>query len=258
MAEDVKDRARIGNPVKAAIRMSRKLSAKDVADATKKKDAATRALKVVSDLEGELFGVESAVRDLTSKKRATLSAEARAFEALEKGSKYSVFSLEPLTWRDKRGYPRLAVFSLNSPKFSIASKHEERFDGERVRHRSKATFSPALPPAMHRCYDDVVQTLKGMKDTRGRIQNVVLSTAFRGLIPAEARQAIRQAQGEFKEVFLIAEAMQWELRKKPVPQPRRANPDPLVVGYDGENFWLVTSFDLTPLEKFVEGNFSAR
>lgn len=30
------------------------------------------------------------------------------------------------------------------------------------------------------------------------------------------------------------------------------DPDPLVIGYDGEHFWLVASFDLTPLERAIE------
>jgi hypothetical protein len=83
---------------------------------------------------------------------------------------------------------------------------------------------------------------------------LAIEARFSGIIPSDVREKINQAKlsGFFQEIFLLAETPKWEVhflkRPKPTPIPRV---DPLVIGYDGKRFWLITPFDMTTLEQHI-------
>ena len=58
----------------------------------------------------------------------------------------------------------------------------------------------------------------------------------------------------FQEIFLLAETPHWDVKLlEPVRIPLS---DPLVVGYDGQKFWLITAFDMTSLEQHIADNYA--
>jgi hypothetical protein len=83
----------------------------------------------------------------------------------------------------------------------------------------------------------------------------------------EVRPKIKEALELFKlqtnhgqvidHVYLMAEVKHWDTSVEIKPRPPRVWLDPLVVGWDGLDLWLITSFDMTPLERYVTKEFPA-
>ena len=163
----------------------------------------------------------------------------------ESGLKYSEFPefpMEALTWRNSRGYPRLAVFSLRSANFEIGIIGEHGWGGSSY-HK---THSPELPRPILKAYDDVFVKLREM--AKEEHKSMRLRTTFEGLIPADVKQHIVDIRPHFKQLFVVAETAKWDLKKSaPI---RRA--DPLLVGWDGCRLWILASFDTTSAEKYIE------
>ncbi|HLD20760.1 MAG TPA: hypothetical protein VJB64_01545, partial [Patescibacteria group bacterium] len=67
-------------------------------------------------------------------------------------------------------------------------------------------------------------------------------------IPNEVRRLIVDVQKQFQDIRVLAEVSQWKTQEFQRP---RLDPDPLVIGWDGEEFFLLAAFDLTPLEAAV-------
>jgi hypothetical protein len=80
-----------------------------------------------------------------------------------------------------------------------------------------------------------------------------IRATFAGLIPADVKREIQYAKGlgVFEEIFILAEVTDWK-----VEVSRQG--DPLVVGFDGRNFWLIATFDTTTLERYVYDEFVTR
>jgi len=149
---------------------------------------------------------------------------------------YQRLSLEPLTWRDAEGFPRLVVFSLRSSIFKL-----------RVLPNGYFFIEPDLPTNIANQYNDVLQLLVTMKP-KGK--GFELICQFEGLIPREVRQKIQEARELFGDnIFIIAEPKKWKLNEI-IPLPTG---DPLIVGYapgdDPNGLWLIAEFDTTSVEK---------
>lgn len=240
----------VRNPIKAAVRLARGGVPDQLEAFVVERKRTIRNLEALKTLQGSLFGLERGLVPVIASQKKELAQTARQLESLDKLKQYAMFSLAPLTWRDKQGFPRLAVFSLDSPEFEISyvGKRSEWFD----RLAWKSRITPKLPHDMAQCYSDVTKRLavtakKSRKTTR-------LRATFSGLIPEEARKQIIQAREIFSQIFIVAEVKQWDLEQSVIPRPT----DPLVVGYDGKHFWLVTAFDPTSLEEFIARNFCAK
>ncbi|MBI2482861.1 hypothetical protein HYV74_01625 [Candidatus Uhrbacteria bacterium] len=146
---------------------------------------------------------------------------------------------EVLQWRNEQGMPALAPFSPQSDRFTIRVEPDSWNNGPR-------TIEPHLPAPVLACYEDVFLKLE---ERRGR-RNVRVEAAvtFTGTIPSDVREAIRAAQQTFSDVRILAEVERWQIEEHAPPALRT---DPLVIGYDGVEFWLIAAFDLTPLEETV-------
>jgi hypothetical protein len=81
-----------------------------------------------------------------------------------------------------------------------------------------------------------------------------LRTSISGVIPRHVRDRIGEIGGNFQEVFILAEA-KWSVKKVLTPIPPG---DPLVIGYNGDAYWLISVFDTTSLEKLVSDEFCQR
>jgi hypothetical protein len=79
---------------------------------------------------------------------------------------------------------------------------------------------------------------------------------FSGLVPDNVRELIKNEKCNFDSIILVEESYNWkiddsiEIHKKP-------NPDPLIVGMKGNIYFLLTKFDVTPLENLIATEFSA-
>jgi hypothetical protein len=83
-----------------------------------------------------------------------------------------------------------------------------------------------------------------------------IEARFAGIVPAKVKKEIETAKGLkfFQEIFLLAETPHWDVKLlEPVRIPLS---DPLVVGYDGQKFWLITAFDMTSLEQHIADNYA--
>lgn len=79
-----------------------------------------------------------------------------------------------------------------------------------------------------------------------------------GSFDDQVRRQIRQAEPDFEELYLVAEAPDWAYSLEVVRPKPLAIADPLVVGRNGEYFWLVALFDLTSSEEYIRREFCCK
>lgn len=111
-------------------------------------------------------------------------------------------------------------------------------------------------PSSDDLFDDVGHNIVRSR-VFGNISKCRITCRFDGAIPQGAREMIKRAMDEFEgRVLLVTEAPRWRIDlevKRPPPDP-----DPLVVGYDGDEAWLVGHFDLTDVEAAIKAEFCTR
>lgn len=239
-----------------------KASRREIASAEKKLPEIEKTIARAQETVSKLFGFEQGVKPAIEAQIAELERQKFRLQNLNKYGSYGCLSFEPLKWRNKKtGWPLLAVFSLDSPRFEISVKMTIRWRWSPqaysdVQHlEARAQLAPKLPAPLASCYDDVVKTLQ--TSARRKRKSITLATEYIGAIPNEIRGKIHEAKGQFEDVFLIAEAGKWNLVEKKarvLPNPNEG--DPLVVGWDGSSLWVIDSFDLTPIERFVKSEFT--
>jgi hypothetical protein len=150
---------------------------------------------------------------------------------------YPPVSLDALRqFRTKEGWPSIAVFSLHFPTFEIYVRKNA--------YGTQPEFRPLLPWQLQECFDDVVERLRKHVIRERKPRGVRLAAKFTGLIPADVKVKILKAQRLFRDIFILAEPLQWSLEDV-AKLPR----DPLVVGWDGTGLSLIAKFDTTPLEE---------
>lgn len=243
----------VRNPIKAAVRLSRRASVQEIENISSERESAVGVLGRIDQLQSNLFPVERGLLPVIRSKKTEVVKRVRQLESLDKLNQYAVFSLEPLTWRNKQGFPRLAVFSLESPDFELAIiRSHSSWDSHRSRWRQKV--DPKLPQEMMDCYKDVLGKLSALAKQNKKVAR--LRAQFGMLIPQAVKEEIVRVRGEFKEIFIVAEAPRWDLKLTAIPKPQ--NKDPLVVGYDGVNYWLIATFGPTPLEKYIKAEFCVK
>jgi len=239
--------------VAAALRHTENIAAPEGKDALTELKKRRTQLARLTDLQGSLLGVEQVARDRVQTERDKLRKRVGELEAvvLPAVSSYKVFDLEPLSWRDGDGLPRLVPFHVEQSLFHIST--EMHTDGTVKNHY--------VPQGLHKllgqCYADVERKIS--KLARAKTETVTLEVLFTGVIPDDVRAKIAEVRTLFgKEIYIVAEAEQAALTyreptTKPKPAPRRSirNGDPLVIGFDGRQFRLIAAFDLTPVEQLV-------
>lgn len=148
---------------------------------------------------------------------------------------------EVLRWRNPDGWPTIAPFSIDSPRFEFAVHPSGGWDRGEVRR----VIHPALPPPLRECHGDVFEKL-GRRKSAWR--SIHLAVTFTGVLPPEVRATIIAAKRQFEQILMLAEVDHWQIEEREVPAIRT---DPLVVGFDGQDFWLIAAFDLTPIEEAI-------
>lgn len=212
---------------------------------TREADLVQNQISHMQILLKELFGVEAEARQTlearlreAQSRYKTLENESKRLQRIKKiGGIYQRLCLEPLTWRDEKGFPMLVVFALAHPTFRLAA----------MPGNENSIVEPALPDNISKQYLDVLQLLATHRPKR---QGLELTCRFEGLIPREVRAQIKKAQETFgNHVFIVAEPGHFVFNKiTPLPHG-----DPLIVGYDEstdpDGLWLIADFDMTTVEQ---------
>lgn len=236
--------------IRETVALAERISPPDLNAHSRKVDWAQAQINHTKGLLDGLLGVEAkARRTLESRfsdaqnRHRILTSEGGQLQRLEKiGSVYQRLSLEPLTWRDTQGFPRLVVFTLTSSIFRLVAMPGNDFRVE-----------PNLPQDIAKQYKDVLQLLAAKRPKRKGLE---LICQFEGLIPREARERIKEARGLFgDQIFIVAELGSFTLNEV-TPLPKG---DPLIVGYDpsadADGLWLIADFDTTPVEEAMIFHF---
>ena len=225
------------------------------------KRAATELTKKRREMVGltlaqnSLLGIEADARAKLQHTRDKLRKSITALEAvvLPGVQSYKPFDLEPLTWRDTDGLPRLVVFGLNEAVFHYS---EEVTVDDIGRIEDSAGFVPGyLPANLQACYRDIERLVR--KVARRYKSTAVLEVTFTGIIPDDVKSKITDARYIFgDEIYIVAEPSKMAIRKqppkrKPLPPLPIRNGDPLVIGFDGKQYRLIAAFDLTSIEQLV-------
>lgn len=230
--------------IEEAIALAEPISPQDPDIFLLKSQSVQTEIEVIKNLLTDLLGVENeARREFESRINRLKELESdfsNKNDQLKKLNKivdvYHRLSLEPLKWRDAIGFPKLVVFSLTSPIWRLAVTIDGKFSVE-----------PSLPENISKQYDDVLQLL-GKRRSNGK--ELELTCRFKGLIPNEIRDKIKEARELFSgQIFIIAEPGSLTL-KEFTPLPKG---DPLIVGYDHSvdpnGLWLIADFDTTSVEE---------
>lgn len=164
---------------------------------------------------------------------------------LAKAHKYRLLSLEPLKWMTDDGLPRLVVFNIKSPSFTItyySDAHKDR--------RWSSEKEEIIPRTIQSCYAGTGKAFHQMiENNLDKYRNGLNFTVrFNAAIPSHIRQEISVAQTVFQQIFIICELGKFEISAAPKP---RIETDPIVAGWDGKNLWLIAKFDTTPVEEAI-------
>lgn len=170
--------------------------------------------------------------------------------AQAKTGRYPILSFEPLLWRDDSGYPRLVLMPV------------DRIDPVTLRIKSadpkSFVYEPLAGDETYReVYENVVkgvtQDVRNLLAERCPRYGEISIQASIGpmLIPSVVRDKITRARKQFGEqIFLLVEPKEWIVNRIVYPDP-----DPIVVGYDGQFLRRIATFDLTPVERLAAHEF---
>lgn len=222
----------------------------------------------------QLLGVEALV---------TLEID-RQFEAVKKAllALLPFLSLEIFSWRDEKGWPKLAIIGLTEPTMKFHAFWHEDSDRQEDHDRDWrnifaegpkipewhqcANMRPLLPQPVRACYRDVIDRLRDMARKRAAewnqdaqtkaylehryVQGHAIKVEFGGLIPTPVRERLITAQALFgpANIFLIFEAGEW--------QGKIIKVDPIAAAWDGAQLRVIEVFDPTPLENLVADEYS--
>ncbi|MEI6396587.1 MAG: hypothetical protein WCO48_00725 [Candidatus Taylorbacteria bacterium] len=217
----------------------------------------------INDIFNNLLPVEQdsgaaivAERNKLHDELGKLNIQKRIHEYSE--GKYLLLDLAPLKWRNQQFLPTFGVFSLNSPitGFYGHAKRDWRATEE------KYWMHPAVPRLIESCFGDVVELAKGrvrnqfskLSSMGQHEMDIKLETRFTGLIPDDVKHDVAEACAPrlFRAIYMIAEVEQWDWQQ--VVQSRKG--DPLIVGYDGYQLWLIRAFDTTDAEQLMADKFA--
>lgn len=233
--------------VKETVALAERITPPDITAHSQRIIQTQAEIDHINGLIKDLLGVEAEAKQILQSRlfklqyhHGALVSKGKVLQKIERISKaYRHISLEPLTWRDAEGFPRLIVFNLTSPTSSLIA----------MPHRNLLS-DPRLPENIEKQYWDVLQLLAKRLGRNNSQYGLRLTCRFEGLIPCEIRERIKEAKAFFGEqIFIIAEPGNFTINKV-VPLPKV---DPLIVGYDPSadknSLWLIADFNTTPVEE---------
>lgn len=247
VAVESKNTQIIKDPIAQAVKLSRKAEGKELETSQENRKKAEVAIEELEKIAKNLLPIEKGALPAIQQKKSDLLLKIKQLDSLKKYSQYAMFSLEPFKWRDRDGYPCLAVFNLNSPNFELSVNR--KFDSYSGRTRLSKKFYPTLPSDISDLYKDVfvvlTDTAKKMKSSSWSVR-----AEFTTVLPLNARDQILKVRKEFKTILIIAAVKNWGDAK--IPAKIDASQNCLVVGYDGSSYWLITTFGQKSLDDRIK------
>lgn len=106
----------------------------------------------------------------------------------------------------------------------------------------------------------VLMTIYGIFIVRRASNSLRISRSFThtfsGLVPDNVRDLIMSEKRNFDSITLIEESYNWNINDS-IKIQKKPNPDPLIVGRKNNIHYLLTKFDVTPLENLIATEFTA-
>ncbi len=247
------------NPIAAAIALAKAFVAEDPGTIRQQIADDERSIVELQRLGNTLLGVEEHAKAEIASRISSLEARIQQLRgsSVPAMSRYRIFDLAPLSWRNKQGLPLLAVFSTGSPTCTFGVTTTVRYSMSGAERRQYTAYAPKhLPQTLVSCYEDVLGRLKSLAARNG--SSVKLTAIFGGLIPDHARNDIEEARLLFPDgMFVLAEVRTWSYEAR---KPTTIHPgDPLVIAFDGRgSFRLITAFDLTAIEQIIKARMDGK
>lgn len=201
-----------------------------------------------------------------------------------------IVSTEIFKMRDRRGYPRLVPFGLGDHRITLGANHSSVASNlreyyadvsQRLRAKTSVSWNRGNPEGS--VIGAFIGIIIGVAMISGAIINsmslgiplvlvtagvilaftyvgsifsetdISISAEYHGIIPDQVRDLINQELRHFDEICILAEVEEWKVNK--VIRPRL---DPLVIGYkkSSKTWFLLASYDTTPLEEYVAREFT--
>jgi hypothetical protein len=186
------------------------------------------------------------------------------------GGEYQILDIDVLKWRcAKTRLPIFAVFEANNSAAGFICRMSRPDETRLITPLESSTkvietcMIPRLPMKMENCFRDIYaiaeEKTRNFFAEEQRISKalsveVTLLTRFGGIIPFEVKEEWARAKrsGLFRRFFIIAEVVEWAWNK--IVTSREG--DPLLVGYDGVDPWLIKAFDTTSAERLVADEYA--
>lgn len=200
-----------------------------------------REVQEFKDRQANLMPVEGAVHKALEKAINERMPDFAAHGFIDRG--WARLDLEVLRWRDSQGLPVLVPFHLNQPSVKI------------TKDRGMVTLTPSLHESLYwSCYRDLDATIGNwLRLVRG--DRVTYTATWPGAIPQKTRAIVRELASEPRLDMRLLADVPWVITDfQAIPKPIHF--DPLLVGWDGHNLWLLDQFDLTPVERYALLEFS--
>lgn len=244
----------MANAIREALQQAERIPARGV---RKKAVEVSGQIKLGEELESKMLGIESRASAEIKTRLQQMRIEQMSLDNfLKLKTRHHRLSLAPLTWRNKDGWPRLVVFDIGSPTFELSANGTRGRWDDRFRFRTEV--KPKLPSAIASCYKDVLARL--LNEARKLKKSVQITFQFEGVIPKDVRNRIHEIRKQrlFKNIYVIAEPGRFTVKKTNIKPVVSLKGDPLVVGFDGENLWLIADFDTTTVEEAMIFTDSAK
>lgn len=256
------------------------VSPEEISDASREMLAAQRVVRMMLPMEGDAKAQALVIQNGAVRRCAKLIRQQKIYEFSE--GEYMLQDLTPLRYRNESGFPRLAVFRPGVAESGFEARLVDGatrvspgddfvvFDADNLIQamtgKLRVTMVPKVPVEIGECYKDVIFSvrqfaearLKGETGRRRVVESfkVDLKTRFGGVIPEDVKLELHRAytSGLFKEFFIVAEVEIWQWDVQVVSRQG----DPLLLGYDGFQYWLIKAFDTTTLERLMAEEFAVK
>jgi len=203
-------------------------------------------LQAAKKMRSGLLGIEKHASALIAEQETKLVEARKELEAtkITPMPGYKLMGLAPLSWRDRNGFPKLVLFSMDSPTVRFRCERRSEYSDE-----VSLTCTPDLPNLLAKHYQDVKESLRRKTAAYSATS---ISTTYNGILPEKIRDRIRAEATKWKHIYVLAEVKGWKVDQESLPKPG----DPIVVGWDGEHLWVIDHYDLTPAEEHVLREFA--
>jgi hypothetical protein len=216
---------------------------------------------VLEERHGELLGVETELKNRLAKEMSELLRQAETIRGAHRGRSgkepLQVLDQDVLSWRND-----VRIHGIVVPKLALLSTHAG------TTSISGGTHAPVLPERLAWWYKDVRNGLNDASKRRFpkvRRHQATIAFAYKGAIPNDARQLIKDEAKNFDSIYLLAESPteHWtytDVIETAADRMRKAlknvHLDPLILGWRNNTLYLLGKFDPTPIETYVSEEFA--